>query len=234
MQRPNVKQTWTIPAWVIALTAIIVLLLLIASYIMFWPRHRDTPLAGPATAHHPSGPSTPAADVPQRTAPPAASEPTPPPPPPPVEVTIPASTSVTVRTTQLIDGDADPLGSRFTATLVAPVVVDGRPAVVQGSAAVVRLVERKKAGFFHRSQRIKLALAGISVNGRIYPTQAETLELKGGNPPGDGNDSDNSGGEKPKGKKGLVVLPNTPLTFTLSAPLTITVPGGSVGTGSSG
>jgi hypothetical protein len=126
------------------------------------------------------------------------------------------------------------LGSRFTATLIAPVVVDGRPAVAQGSAALVRLVERKKAGFFHRSQRIKLALAGISVNGRIYPTQAETLELKGGKPQGDGNDLDNSGGDKPKGQKGLVVLPNTPLTFTLSAPLTITVPGGSVGTGSSG
>lgn len=234
MQRPNVKQTWTIPAWVIALTAIIVLLLLIASYIMFWPRHRGAPLAGPATGHQAADHSTPSAEAPRPTAPAATPEPAVPTPPPPVEITIPASTTVTVQTTQLIDGDADPLGSRFTAALLGPIVVDGRPAVAQGSAALVRLVERKKAGFFHRSQRLKLALAGISVNGRIYPTQAETLELKGGKPQGDGNDSDNSGGEKPKGQKGLVVLPNTPLTFTLSAPLTITVPGGSVGAGTGG
>jgi hypothetical protein len=233
MQRPNAKQTLTIPAWVVALAALIILLLLVASYIMFWPRHRDTPLAGPATGQQTTDHSTPSAEASRRTSPAATSEPVIPPP-PPVEVTIPASTAVAVRTTQLIDGDADPLGSRFSATLIAPVLVDGQPAIAQGSAAIVRLVERKKAGFFHRSQRLKLALAGISVNGRIYPTQAETIELKGGNPPGGGNDSDNSEVEKPKGTKGLVVLPNTPLTFTLSAPLTITVPAGGVGAGSKG
>jgi hypothetical protein len=140
-----------------------------------------------------------------------------------VEVTIPASTPITVRTAPLINGDDDPVGSRFSASLIAPVMVNGQTVLPQGAPALVRLIDKKKAGFFHRSARLKLALAGISVNGRIYPTATNVLELKPGNSPGGSGDSDNSGGDKPKGKKTLVVLPNTALTFTLETPLTVTV-----------
>ena len=121
----------------------------------------------------------------------------------------------------LIDSDANPLGSRFSGTIVSPIAVNGQTAVPQGSAVVLRLADKKKTGFFHRSLQVKLALSGVSVNGRIYPTQAGTVDLKA--------DNSNDSAPTPKGKKALVVLPNTELTFTLTAPFTITMPSGNGG-----
>lgn len=217
MRRPSsFPPLWPIPPWVLALLALLVFLFFVACYILFWPRHPNVSLAGP----------TPQAQSTKQLAPPSTLRSTPTQaadaeaadsplvvPTPPVEVTIPAGTVITVRTGALIDGDTAAVGSRFDGRLVSPIEVNGHTAVSQGSAVLLRLAEKKKAGFFHRSMHMKLALAGVSVNGRVYPTQAEVADIK----PGDSNEGDGN----PKGKKTLVVLPNTELTFKLRAPLTI-------------
>lgn len=219
------KQIWPIPAWVLALSALIIVLLFIACYILFWPRHRNIPLAGPARQPHQtarlSPPSTFRPAVPPQQTTPAATPSLPVLPPPPVEITVPAATAITVQTSTLIDSDADSVGSRFPGTIVSPIAVNGQTVVPQGSAVVLRLTDKKKPGFFHRSWQIKLALAGVSVSGRIYPTQAGILSMKAG----DSNGNDNA----PKGKKALVVLPNTEMTFTLTTPFTIEMPSGNGG-----
>lgn len=230
-QPTSSKQIWPIPAWIVALGALILILLFIACYILFWPRHRNVPLAGPTPqSQHTarlSPPSTfrPAAPSRQST-PTAETQSQPIVSPPPVEITIPAATTITVRTGALIDSDEDAVGSRFPGTIVSPISADGRTAVPQGSAVILRLTDKKKTGFFHRSLQIKIALAGVSINGRIYRTQAGILSMKAGHNNDAGSDGNDSS-PTPKGKKALVVLPNTELTFTLTAPFTIVAPSGS-------
>ncbi len=225
-QSTSSKKIWPIPAWIVALGALIIILFFIACYILFWPRHRNAPLSGPVRQPHQtarlSPPSTLQPTAPsQQAAPATPSQPVLPP--PPVEITVPAATAITVRTSTLIDSGADPVGSRFAGTIVSPIAVNGQTAIPQGSAVVLRLADMKKTGFFHRSMQMKVALSGVSVNGRIYPTQAATVDMKAGG----SNGSD--GNPAPKGNKALVVLPNTQLTFTLSAPFTIEMPAGSSG-----
>ena len=227
-QPTSSKQIWPIPAWILALGALILILLFIACYILFWPRHRNVPLAGPTPrSEHTarlSPPSTFRPATPSKQSTPMAETPSQPiVPPPPFEITIPAATAITVRTRTLIDSDEDAVGSRFPGTIVSPIAADGRTAVPQGSAVVLRLADKKKTGFFHRSLQLEIALAGVSVNGRIYPTQAGVLSMKAGRNNSNGSNANDSS-PTPKGKKALVVLPNTELTFTLTAPFTIMTP----------
>ncbi len=211
------KQTRFIPAWVVALTTFVLLLFLSVAYVMFWPRHSNTPLAGPSrqsgTAAPPrgaisSGRAAQPQPVPGPTAIPQPIVPT-----PPVEKIIPASTQVTIRLSKLINSAKDTPGSRFPGTIVLPLDVNGQIVVQQGAGVLVRLIEVKKTGFFHRSLKMKLALTGISVDGRIYPTQSEVLQVE---PNTDGNSKEG---------KALVMLPNTQLTFSLSKPLLISSSG---------
>ena len=220
------KQIWPIPAWVVALAALILILLFVACYILFWPRYPNASLSGPVqhqtkrlSAPSSLSPTAPAEKMTETAATPSQ----PILPPPPIEITVPAATAIAVRTSTLIDSDANPVGSRFAGTIVAPIVINGQVAVPQGSAVMLRLADKKKTGFFHRSLQIKLALSGVSVNGRIYPAQGGTVDMKAG----DSNGSD--GNPTPKGKKALVVLPNTEMTFTLTAPFTIETPSSNAG-----
>lgn len=151
---------------------------------------------------------------------PARSSPAPIPPPLVTQWTIPADTEIAVRTTALIDSNADPVGSRFPGTIIFPIALNGQTIVPPGSAVVLLLVNKKKTGFFHRSLTLQMALSGVSVNGRIYPAQARILSLKAGQNSSTSDEGTN-GNPPPKGKKALVILPNTEMTFTLTAPLMV-------------
>lgn len=219
------KLNWSIPAWILALAGLIVLLILIACFILFWPRHPGARLAGPvrhhqSTAHLPpltSSKSANAVSAQQQSPQTPQSQPVLPP--PPVAITVPADTVIAVRTGELIDSQTNEVGNRFQGTVVSPIAIDGQTVVPQGSAVELILVDKKKTGFFHRSLQMKLALTGVSVNGRIYRTQAGVLSVKPGEQNNDGNDNGNG-----DGKKALVVMPNTELTFTLTAPFTVKMP----------
>lgn len=228
-QPTSPRSIWPIPAWVLALGGLVLFVFLIACYILFWPRHPGAPkggptarqtaqLAPPSRLRHPA-PATQAKESDANPAP-APSSSTPIPPPPVTQWTVPADTELMVRTSALIDSNADPVGSRFPGTIVSPVAINGQTVVPQGSAVVLHLVNKKKTGFFHRSLAIQMALAGISVNGRIYPVQAGILSLKAGQNNSNSNDGKDSS-PAPKGKKALVILPNTEMNFTLTAPLMV-------------
>lgn len=235
-QSNSSPQIWPIPAWVLTLGGLALLLFLIACYILFWPRHPDAPRGGPARPSQTSqlaAPSKLRQRVPEaREANPgnsaSSSAPAPTPskpvlPPPPIQVTVPADAQIPIRTTTLIDSNADPVGSRFAGTVTSPIVVNGQTVIPQGSAVVLHLADKKKTGFFHRSLEMKVALTGIAVNGRIYPIQAGILSVKAGknNGVGENGSPDNP---TPKGKKALVILPNTEMSFTLTAPFTVVFP----------
>ena len=218
------KQIWPLPAWVLALGGLILLVFLILCYILFWPRHPGAPRGGPTQPpSHTSRLAPPSKLRHSVTAPPAAESQAPAAesssqpilPAPPVQSTVPADTEIAIRTSKLIDSDAAPVGSRFPGTVTAPIAINGQTVVPQGSPVVLNFLGKKKTGFFHRSLQMRVALTGISVNGRIYPVQVGVLSIKAG---------ENNGSPEAKGKKVLVILPNSEMTFTLSAPLTIVTP----------
>ena len=235
-QSNSSQQIWPIPAWVLTLGGLALLLFLIACYILFWPRHPDAPRGGPVqrqtsqlaapsklrqSVQVPRTQATPA----NSTAPSSSIAPPSQPvlPPPPVQVTVPADAQIPIRTTTLIDSNADPVGSRFAGTVTSPIVVNGQTVIPQGSGVVLHLADKKKTGFFHRSLEMKVALTGISVNGRIYPIQAGILGIKAGKNIG-ASENGSPDNQASKGKKALAILPNTDLTFTLTAPFTVVFP----------
>lgn len=236
-QSNSSPQIWPIPAWVLTLGGLALLLFLIACYILFWPRHPDAPRGGPAQKQQNSQLAAPsklrqAVPTPRTETTPAnsanssssATSPSKPVlPPPPVEVTVPADAQIPIRTTTLIDSNADPVGSRFAGVVTSPIAVDGQTVIPQGSAVVLHLADKKKTGFFHRSLEMKVALTGIAVNGRIYPIQAGILGIKAGKNNAV-RDNGSAASASPKAKKALVILPNTQMLFTLTVPLTVVFP----------
>jgi hypothetical protein len=74
-------------------------------------------------------------------------EPPPPPPPPPAkQVTVTAGTLLPVRLIETVSSDRNHPGDTFTATLDAPLVIDGFVIAEKGSRAEGRIVESQQAG----------------------------------------------------------------------------------------
>jgi hypothetical protein len=74
-------------------------------------------------------------------------EPPPPPPPPPAkQVTVTAGTLLPVRLVETVSSDRNHPGDTFTATLDAPLVIDGFVIAEKGSRAEGRIIESQQAG----------------------------------------------------------------------------------------
>lgn len=97
----------------------------------------------------------------------------------PVYVTIPAATSISVRTIDSIDSTQNHVGDRFKASLEEPLVVDGSVVVPKGADVYGRLAESKKSGTFTGRSELQLELTGIVVNGQTVPVVTGEYELNG-------------------------------------------------------
>ena len=97
----------------------------------------------------------------------------------PSSVTIPAGTSISVRTIDRIDSTKNHVGDRFQASLEEAIVVDGNVVVPKGADVYGRLAESKKSGTFTGRSELRLELTGIVVNGQTVPLVTGEYELTG-------------------------------------------------------
>lgn len=92
-------------------------------------------------------------------------------PPPPVQVTIPAGTTLAVRLIDPISSASAQQGQTYAASLLSPVVANGRVVIPTGSGAKVQVVEVKSAGHYQGQSELRLQLQSVSLNGSDYPVQ---------------------------------------------------------------
>ena len=94
-------------------------------------------------------------------------------------VTIPAGTTISVRTIDAIDSGRNQVGDRFQASLEEPLIVDDRVLAAKGADVYGRLEESKETGTFTGRSELKVALTGIVVDGKTVPLVTGDYELTG-------------------------------------------------------
>lgn len=84
----------------------------------------------------------------------------------PAGATVPAGTQVEVRMVNTVNSKDDPVGTKFQATLVEPLEVNGVVAAPQGSMVYGQLINAQQSGTFAGKSELELQLTGIDVNGK--------------------------------------------------------------------
>jgi hypothetical protein len=202
---------------------------------------------GAATGENPGEAAAPAAAAAAAPAPP------PPPKPKPQPVVIPAGTVLTVRTEQALSSKTSQTGQTFLGTLAQP--VKGKGGLPAGSSVTGTVVTAKAKGKIKGEGQLDLTLTSIAVRGHTYHIQTgllsstvkgkgkRTAVTTGAGAGGGALIGGLAGGGKGAaigalagagagflggtftGNKQIEIPAETPLSFTLSAPLTLPPPG---------
>jgi len=174
-----------------------------------------------------------------------------PPPPPPKPLVVPADTVISVVLDQAVGSKISTPGQAFSATVQAPVEVDGKIAIPKGARASGIVKNAKPAGRFKGGAVLSLTLTSITVKNEDYniqtsaPSQSSTGKGKrtatmvGGGAGGGALIGGLAGGGKGAliggligaaagtggagltGNRDLTLAAETPLTFKLVEPLEI-------------
>lgn len=177
--------------------------------------------------------------------------PPPPPVEKPKPIVVPVGTVLTVRTETALSSKNSQTGQTFMATLAQPISVGGRPALPAGSSVSGKVVTAKAKGKFKGEGQLDLALTSISVGNHTYQIQTDVLSstvkgkgkrtaaTTGGGAAGGALIGGLAGGGKGAaigaavgagagliggaltGNKQVEVPAETPLSFTMAAPLTL-------------
>src|SRR3979411_2645435 len=99
----------------------------------------------------------------------------------PKPLVVPAETTIAVVLDQTISSKTSKPGDKFTATVEAPVEVEGKVAIPKGARAEGVVKEAKAAGRFKGGAVLALTLTTVTVNGKDYElqTSAPTISSKG-------------------------------------------------------
>lgn len=101
----------------------------------------------------------------------------------PKPIVVPAETVISVVLDESIGSKTSTPGQNFSATVSAPVEVDGRTAIPKGAHATGIVKDAKAAGRFKGGASLELTLASIEVNGTSYDVHTtapnETSKGKG-------------------------------------------------------
>ncbi len=89
---------------------------------------------------------------------------------------IPAGTRVRVRLGQTLSSKTNQAGDTFPATVDAPVVVDGRTVIREGSSATGTVTDAKSLGRFKGQALLSISLDRVRSGGRSYPVQTSSVE----------------------------------------------------------
>jgi hypothetical protein len=95
------------------------------------------------------------------------------------KVTIPAGTRISARTLDVIDTTEKQAGDPFQASLVEPLVVEGKVIVAKDADVYGRLIESRESGTFTGRSQLRLELTGIVVNGRTVRVVTEEYDITG-------------------------------------------------------
>jgi hypothetical protein len=83
-------------------------------------------------------------------------------------ISIPAGTILDVRLAETLDTKRNRPGDRFTATLTRPIVLDGRTIIPRGTPCTGHLIESKPSGRFKGHALMSLSLDSFDLNGRRH------------------------------------------------------------------
>jgi hypothetical protein len=190
-----------------------------------------------------SATETPAASAPASAAPVEQPKPQP--------IVVPSGTELIVTVDQTLSSKSSQAGQTFLATVAQPVSVDGKTAIPKGSRVTGTVLTAKTKGKIKGEGELAVALKSITIRGNNYPIQTGTLDstqkgkgkrtavTTGGGAAGGALIGGLAGGGKGAGIGALVgaagglvggamtgnkqieIPAETPLTFTLSASLTL-------------
>ena len=128
-----------------------------------------------------------------------------PPPNIPATLTLKAGTYVTVRLNQILNSDHNHAGDAYSATLTAPVVVDGIVVAARGQQVNGSVTDAKKSGHGEKVSHLGIQLTSlVLVDGQQAPIQSESMTRNG-----------------PLSGRATIVGPETMLTFRINNPVTI-------------
>lgn len=91
--------------------------------------------------------------------------------PKPRPIVVPADTSISVVLDETIGSKTSTTGQKFTATVEAPVEIDGRVAIHKGARATGVVKEAKPAGRFKGGAVLELTLTSVTLGEREYEIQ---------------------------------------------------------------
>jgi hypothetical protein len=100
---------------------------------------------------------------------------------PPKPIVVPADTMISVVLDESLGSKTSTAGQNFSATVSAPVEVDGRTAIPKGSRATGVVRDAKSAGKFKGGAVLSIALSSVTVGRSTYDVQTtdHTLASKG-------------------------------------------------------
>jgi hypothetical protein len=166
-------------------------------------------------------------------------------------ISIPAGTILDVRLAETLDTKRNRPGDRFTATLTRPIVLEGRTVIPRGTPCTGHLMESKPSGRFKGHALMSLSLDSFDLNGRRHEIKTTHVgrESRGhkkrnwafigggsgagaaigalaGGPAGaligaGAGAGAGTAGAAITGKKNVRLPVETPLTFSLRAPVTL-------------
>lgn len=93
---------------------------------------------------------------------------------------IPRNSSVVVRTTEAIESSSADQSRSYRATLDEPIVSEGKTIAPKGAEAVLKVVDSKSAGRVKGRAELSVALASVSVDGKMTDVNTESVSTKGG------------------------------------------------------
>lgn len=168
-------------------------------------------------------------------------------------VTVPEQTPIHVTLDQSLASNRSIPGDHFQATVSEPVIVDGKTVIPQGARAEGLVVDARKSGRLMGRARLRLALDRVQVDDKVYDLQTTSARRTGGDHKkrniawiaGGGGGGALIGALAAGGKGALIGGPvgagagtavayftgeknvrfsaETPLTFHLTAPITVEV-----------
>ena len=89
-------------------------------------------------------------------------------------------TTVYVRLQQSISSATAQSGQNFSAVLDAPLAVNGRTVVPQGTEVRGRVVAARKSGHLHNAGYLRLTLSSFTLNGKEVPIETTSVFVEGG------------------------------------------------------
>lgn len=97
------------------------------------------------------------------------------------EITLPAGTTIHVALAQTIASNQAESGDEFDATVAAPVMVNGKVVIPEGSGVVGHVVEARESGRLKGVARLRLTLDEVESYGDSYGVRTTAITLRGGN-----------------------------------------------------
>jgi hypothetical protein len=93
----------------------------------------------------------------------------------PPAMVIPAGTTIIVRLGETLSSKTSQAGQSFSASVAAPVSVEGRTVIEKGAAARGTVVDAKDIGHFKGAARLEIRLDSVTIHGREHQIQTSDV-----------------------------------------------------------